>query len=276
MSQSVFQHLITWYMGLLAKCRLRQFKNWSIRRLIRKYGVDLSCVEEPDIEKYPDFNAFFTRALKPESRPVDPTLQAIVSAADGFISQIGQLQEGKIIQAKGIHYSVDRLLACDARHYRLEDGQFFNVYLSPSDYHRVHMPITGKLKTMTYVPGNLFSVNPSVVESIPDLFVRNERVIALFETSIGYVAIVLVGAMVVGKIETVWQKKITSFYTRKIKTWDYSDQNIVLNKGEEMGRFLLGSTVIAIFPGNKVTWNLAFQPGNSVKMGQSLGKMEID
>lgn len=276
MFQSVFQHLVTWYMGLLARCRFRPFKIWSIKRLIRKYGVDLSCVEEPDIEKYIHFNAFFTRALKPESRPIAEDPLAIASPADGFISQIGQIREGKMIQAKNIDYSVDRLLGCDARHYSLEQGRFVNIYLSPSDYHRVHMPITGQLKEMTYIPGNLFSVNPTYVATIPDLFARNERVIALFETEIGQMALVLVGAMVVGNIEMVWEKKITSFSTRKIKTWDYSGQNMVFNKGQEVGRFLLGSTVIVLFPDSKVTWHQGIQSGDAVKMGEALGKIKID
>lgn len=270
MFRRVFQHLYSWYMGLLAQWRFRPFKNWSIKRLIRVYGVDLSCVAEPDIEKYSNFNEFFTRALKPESRPIAENSAAIVSPADGFISQIGDFKTGKIIQAKTVYYSVDQLLGCNAKHYNLDIGCFVNIYLSPSDYHRVHIPMTGVLKKMTYIPGDLFSVSPGHVGSIPNLFVRNERVVTLFETEIGYMALVLVGAISVGKIEMVWEKKLGAW---DVKNWDYSHQNNVFTKGQEVGRFLIGSTVIALFPSNKVVWDSAFCAGDAVKMGQALGQV---
>ncbi len=261
-------------MGLLAQWRFRPFKNWAIKRLIRKHQVDLSCVEEPDVEKYPHFNAFFIRTLTPESRPIAGDPLAIASPADGFISQIGAFHAGKIIQAKSIDYSADQLLGCDARRYGLDTGHFVNVYLSPRDYHRVHLPFSGQLKSMTYIPGRLYSVNPAYVETIPGLFTQNERVVTFFETDFGYMAIILVGAMVVGKIQMAWETPNSAFFQRKVQTWDYQDQHLTLEKGQEIGYFLLGSTVIALFP-NQVQWDTTIKPGDAVKMGQAIGKIRV-
>ena len=266
------QHLLSRLVGWLAHSRVSWIKNTFIQWFIHRYSVDMRLAEEPNPRNYPHFNAFFTRALKSEMRPVDMTENTIVSPADGAISQIGWIESGRIFQAKQFYFNVQELLGNDpAGATMFQQGHFATIYLAPKDYHRVHMPMTGRLTQMIYIPGRLFSVNTQSAEQIPNLFARNERLVALFDTDMGQMAIVLVGAMIVASIETVWAGLIAPARSNRIQRWHYlGEQSIVLKKGEEMGRFQLGSTVILLLPSG-VSWHQDRQAQTSVCMGQSLG-----
>lgn len=224
---------------------------------------------------YVSFNDFFTRALNPEARPISLGLQDFVSPADATISQLGLIYQESIIQAKNHSYTTSELLGGDAAlasHFY--NGTFITLYLAPHNYHRVHMPLDGYLSRMIYIPGTLFSVNAETTAKIPNLFARNERVVCIFNTSIGKVAIILVGAMIVGSIETVWAGTIQST-TGTIQQWKFEQQPIFLRRGEEMGRFKLGSTVIVLLEKEVLTWKLGLDANDTVQMGQSLGKTNI-
>ncbi len=225
-------------------------------------------------DSYPSFNAFFTRALKADARPVAEGDKFIVSPADGAISQLGNIESGRIFQAKGQEYTVNELLAGDAELVeKYRDGTFVTVYLSPRDYHRVHMPVSGTLKSTTYVPGDLFSVNQTTVNRVPRLFARNERLVCLFDTELGQVASVMVGAMIVAGIETVWAGPVAP-HGKKIQASHFSNtQNPpTLDAGAEMGRFMLGSTVILLLQAGHIEWLPELQAGSSVRMGQALAR----
>ena len=229
---------------------------------------------EPDPTGYTSFNDFFTRALRPEVRPIALETDVIVSPADGIVSQIGNLRDERIMQAKGQDYSVLELLG--GSHQRstiFHNGKFCTIYLSPRDYHRVHMPEDGKLEEMIYVPGRLFSVSPPSLETIPRLFSRNERVAAIFQTGRGPMALVLVGAINVAAIETAWSGLVTPPPGTCIRSYQYrnSDHKVNLRRGREMGRFNMGSTVILLLPPDVVDWDPQLCPGTPVKMGQRLG-----
>lgn len=224
-------------------------------------------------EDFVCFNDFFTRELKENARPISEDTAEICSPADGAISQLGEIKEGRIFQAKGQDYSVFELLGGDAQLAdTFKNGQFATVYLSPKDYHRVHMPISGTLQRTVYVPGDLFSVNQTTAENVPRLFSRNERLIAIFDTEIGPLAMVMVGAMIVAGIETVFDAVVTP-PTSELSMTDYSDQNIRLNKGDEMGRFMLGSTVVLCFAKEVMEWLPGFDAGSPLLMGQGLGQV---
>jgi phosphatidylserine decarboxylase len=257
--------LLSRVIGYFTKCKQPWFKNILINWFIRRYKVDLSDVEQT---VFASFNEFFTRSLKPETRPMVQDEKAIACSIDGYISQIGIIEKDQIIQAKNYNYNLKNLISDDEKLF--VDGNFATLYLSPRDYHRVHMPITGKLQKMIYVPGKLFSVNPLTVQEIPHLYTKNERIVTIFETKIGTMAMVLVGAMLVASIVTVWAGTITPAKQKTIQTWDYIDQDIILKRGAEMGRFQFGSTVILLFPQNKLHWD-KFSVGDSIKMGQRLG-----
>ena len=232
---------------------------------------------DPDLQNYPTFNAFFTRSLKPDARPIATDNQAIASPADGRISAIGPVEDAQIFQAKGIDYSLLTLLGGDEdATARLRQGHFATIYLSPRDYHRLHMPLAGTLLKQTHVPGRLFSVGPHTVRALPNLFARNERVIAQFETDAGLMALVLVGAMNVAAIETVWHGLVTPPQRSNIGHTQYGvDSNPVsvrLAKGEEMGRFNMGSTIIVLLE-NTSNWLDGLQTGDAVRMGQLIGKV---
>lgn len=219
-------------------------------------------------QNYCDFNAFFTRLLKPQLRPLAKDL---ISPADGEISEIGKIHEGHIFQAKNHHFSLSTLFGGDNELASLfENGEYATFYLSPKDYHRVHMPISGQLKLMMHIPGKLFSVNQRTARTVPDLFAKNERVITLFETEKGKVAVILVGAMIVASIATQWAGIVTPPRKFGIQRWTYDD--IILEKGEEMGHFQLGSTVIVLFQANQVKWDASLKNGYIVKMGQKIGE----
>lgn len=274
------QHLIPqrWLserMYRLARVRWRPLKALVIRSFARLYRIDMGLALEPRLSAYPHFNAFFTRALKPEARPLDSHPRAVLCPVDGAISQIGPIDDGKLIQAKGHDYSVRELLGIEPDEtHPFDGGQFATIYLSPNDYHRIHMPLSGDLTQMLHVPGQLFSVNGTTARLVPGLFARNERVVCRFDTEAGTMGLVLVGAIFVGGIETVWAGEITPPHSGvDIQRWDYPDdcQHIRLAAGDEMGRFNLGSTVILLFPPNRVHWEPGLVSGQKVQLGQRLG-----
>ncbi|MBI3773971.1 MAG: phosphatidylserine decarboxylase, partial [Gammaproteobacteria bacterium] len=237
------QHFISRVTLWLTRCKTTWFKNAFIHWFIRQYHVDMSQALEPIPEKYPHFNAFFTRALRSGVRPLASGEHAIACPADGAVSQLGNIDDDHVFQAKGHHYSLTELLGGSAdRAAPFRNGRFATLYLSPRDYHRMHMPLSGTLREMVYVPGRLFAVNRATVKVIPRVFARNERVVAIFDTPIGQMGLVLVGAINVGCIETVWHGVVTPPALPDIKTWLYG--NVNLARGAEMGRFNMGSTVV--------------------------------
>ncbi|PVZ67807.1 phosphatidylserine decarboxylase [Pelagibaculum spongiae] len=252
-------------------------KNKIIHWFIKRYQVDLSQAEREDPESYESFNDFFTRSLKQGMRPLPEDAKQLVCPADGAISQLGNIENGRIFQAKGHDYSLADLLGgSEERAAPFQGGKFATIYLSPKDYHRVHMPIAGRLTQMVHVPGRLFSVNPLTARQVPNLFARNERVVAIFETEIGPVALVLVGAMIVAGIETVWSGLVTPPAGKEVQQWEYPEQvikPICLERGDEMGRFLLGSTVIMLLPEGSSEWAENLTSESVVRMGQSMGQI---
>lgn len=259
------------YAKFMAAVKIPVIKNRLIRNFIKDYGVNMSEAREESIEHYACFNDFFIRQLKPECRPVSDA--GIVSPVDGAISEIGSITAGKLLQAKGREYTVSELLACEeALSSQFNNGLFATIYLSPKDYHRVHMPIEATLKEMIYVPGKLFSVQPTTARVIPRLFARNERLVVFFDTPVGLMAMVLVGAMIVGAIGTNWHGDIRR--GRKIKRFAYHEANTVLQKAAEMGYFKLGSTVILLFANNqRMAWNKNVHAGDHVRLGEALAEI---
>lgn len=238
---------------------------------IKAFNVDMSQAKHPKIEDYESFNAFFTRELKDGARPIAQGEHTLACPADGCVSQSGRIQRGRVFQAKGQSFSLLELLGGDQASTDLfMEGQFATVYLSPRDYHRLHMPLDGTLKKMTYIPGRLFSVAGHTVRTVPRLFARNERVVCVFDTPAGPMALILVGAINVAAIETVWSGLVTPGRTKHIRTFDYSNVNIHLNKGDEMGRFNMGSTVI-VLTGQNVQWAEEFIAEHPVQMGEAIG-----
>ncbi len=271
------QHRLSRIAGWIASNQTGFFKNTFIQWFIKRYNVNMTEALIEDPTSFSCFNDFFTRELKPGSRPIASEFTDIVNPADGKISQLGDITQGRIFQAKGQDYTALELLGGDPELETLfSNGKFATVYLSPKDYHRVHMPIKGTLRQMTVIPGDLFSVNEATAREVPRLFSRNERAVTVFDTEAGPMAIVLVGAMIVAGIETVWagsvaplQPKITTtHYGSKTKT------DIVLEKGSEMGRFKLGSTAIILFAENKVCWNERYDTGTPTFMGECLGEIK--
>ena len=265
------QHSLSMLMHSLACSEWAWFKNSFICLIIKKYKVDLVDAKTADLRAYPNFNSFFTRQLSNGVRPIAEGDDIIISPVDGAISQLGQIKAGQIVQAKGQRYTVLELLAGDQLLAKqLEKSQFATIYLSPRDYHRVHMPLTGKLKSMCYIPGRLFSVSPRTSRTVPYLFTRNERVVTVFETKFGLMVLVLVGAIFVGSMETVWQGQITPDYGKKVERWIYQDEeSITIQKGEEMSRFNMGSTVVILMQQCKRFLG-EFKAGSIVYMGQSI------
>ena len=258
------QHLLSRFMFRFARIRAPWIKNSFTSWFVSKYKVNLNEAELQDIYEYKHFNDFFTRALKAGSRPLSES--KAVSPVDGIVSQIGSIKEALIVQAKGKKYSVEALLAENSKNNLYTS--FVTIYLSPKDYHRIHMPFDGSLKSMKYIPGNLFSVNKRTVENIDQVFARNERLICNFDTEYGEMALVMVGAIFVGSMETSWEGRVTPPYTKSVKTYDYDSRQIGLSKGEEIGRFNMGSTVILILPKGSPELNL--ETGQALKMGQSI------
>ncbi len=279
LSQHVLpHHFLSRLIGGFAECRMPWFKNALTAWFARRYDVDMRQAQVEDLTAYENFNAFFTRSLKPDARPLPEDPTAIVSPSDGEVSQIGQVEHGRIFQAKGHSYSLLELVGGDAqRAAPFMGGSFATIYLSPKDYHRVHMPIAGTLKEMVYVPGRIFSVNHLTAENVPELFARNERVVCIFDTERGPMAMILVGAMIVASIETVWAGMVTP-PKRMLKTTRYDEAArapIHLKKGEEMGRFKLGSTVIVLFGPDQVNWAQELGAFSTVNMGQQIGSPKV-
>jgi len=266
------QHGLSVLMHSLTRCQTVWFKNAFIRFITAKYKVNINEAAQTDLVNFNSFNAFFTRQLREGTRPLAEGDSVIASPVDGAISQIGAIEQGQIVQAKGREYSVVELLGGDdGLAKQFEQGQFTTIYLSPKDYHRIHMPLTGRLKQMTYIPGKLFSVNPRTARTVPSLFARNERVVTVFDTEQGPMVLVLVGAIFVGSMETVWSGQITPPYSKEIKQWSYEgDEAISLQKGQEMGRFNMGSTVVMLLPKQAVKFKDDLVAEVSVMMGQAM------
>jgi len=241
-----------------------------IRWFIRKYGVDMSEAAEPDPAAYATFNEFFTRALKPGARPIAQA--RVICPVDGAISQFGSIDRNQIFQAKGHHYTTTALVGGDETlAARFEGGLFATLYLSPRDYHRVHMPCDGTLVRMVHIPGDLFSVNPVTARGVPGLFARNERVVCMFESDSGPFVMVLVGATIVGSMATVWHGVVNSPRVGKPRAWSYGAGKVSLRQGDEMGRFLLGSTVVLLFPASFHVFHPAWVAGGAVRLGEPMG-----
>jgi len=251
--------------------RFAPWKDFLIRRIVRAYDVDLDEAANPDPASYPHFNAFFTRALRAGARPLAPEPDAILCPADGRISRAGEIVEGRILQAKGRDYTAAELLADEHAARAHAGGAFATIYLSPRDYHRVHMPLAGTLVETVHVPGRLFSVAPFAVDAIPRLFARNERLVCRFEGETGAFAVVMVGAMLVSGVETVWSGVEIPPYARRILRRDWRGKGIHLARGEEMARFNMGSTVIVLLPPGGGSFASDLQPGQPVRMGQGIG-----
>ena len=264
------KHALTVLAGKFASWHGGSVTHAAIRRFVAYYGVDISEAENPDMESYASFNDFFTRALKPDARPLADA--DFVSPVDGAISQFGAIERDQIFQAKGHHYTTTALLGGDERLARLfADGLFATIYLSPRDYHRIHMPVTGLLTQMIHIPGTLFSVNPTTARGVPGLFARNERVVCIFESERGPFALVLVGATIVGSMATVWHGIVNPPRSGEVREWRYDDTALTFEKGVEMGRFLLGSTVVMLFPKGAFAFNPEWAPGKPVKLGTPAG-----
>lgn len=271
------QHALSRLMYFLTRATWAPWKNWQMRWFIDTYKVNMNEAVQSDYTRFSCFNEFFTRALKPEARPIAAAADALISPVDGHVSQIGHIVDGQLYQAKGATFSLETLLGGDPnRATAFDGGSFATVYLSPRDYHRIHMPMDGRLRQMIYVPGKLFSVSPRTTRAVPGLFARNERVVALFETAHGPLAVVLVGAVFVASMETTWAGVITPRERRGIEIWDYTSPHnpeVFLRKGDELGRFNMGSTVILALPKSTVEWHQELDAESPVQMGQQIGKL---
>lgn len=247
-----------------------------IRWFVRKYGVDMSEAENPDLASYQSFNDFFTRPLKAGARPL--AAADFTCPVDGAISQLGAIDDHHILQAKGHRFTTAELVGGDAElAAQFRHGSFANLYLSPKDYHRLHMPCDGRLLRMIYVPGTLFSVNPVTARGVPKLFARNERVVCVFQSpEHGTFVMVLVGATIVGSMATVWHGVVNPKRTGVVSEWDYADRDILLRQGEEMGRFLLGSTVVMLFRKDAILFNPDWEPERPVRLGEMMGTRKQD
>ena len=267
---------LTAFAGNVASARAGKLTTSLIRWFVKRYGVNMAEAQNPDIASYASFNEFFTRPLRVDARPL--AAADFICPVDGAISQFGAIERDQIFQAKGHHYSTTALVGGDATlAAQFQNGRFATLYLSPRDYHRIHMPCDGRLTRMIYVPGELFSVNPTTARGVPGLFARNERVVCVFESPAGPFVLTLVGATIVGSMATVWHGVINPPRTGLMREWRYDKQlsderSIVLKKGDEMGRFLLGSTVVMLFPENMLTFNADWSPQRAVRMGEKMGE----
>lgn len=264
------KYLLTAFAGLVANdvggARTTRLINW----FVNKYQVNMAEAANSDTASYASFNEFFTRALRAGVRPL--TTSAYACPVDGAISEFGEIKDDQIFQAKGHYFSTTALVGGDAElAAKYKNGQFANIYLSPRDYHRIHMPCDGHLKRMIYVPGELFSVNPTTARGVPGLFARNERVVCVFDSPAGEFVLVLVGATIVGSMQTAWHGIVNPPRGKQVREWTYEGQDIQLKKGEEMGRFLLGSTVVMLFTKDSMRFNPQWQPAGAVRLGEEMG-----
>lgn len=263
------KHLLTLLAGKLAEAKMGKFTTFLIENFIKKFKIDMSEAKHSDPAYFDTFNNFFTRELKEGLRPIVEGDENLATPVDGCVSQQGDIKEGRIFQAKGHDFGLRELLGGrDDVAAPFDDGIFSTVYLAPKDYHRIHMPMTGKLEQMIFIPGDVFSVNPLTAENVPNLFARNERAVAIFSTAVGPMAMVLVGATIVGSIETVWAGTLKPLKNKEVQYWDYKDQEIVLEKGAEMGRFKLGSTIVALFPKDTIEFSEDLAPLSVTRLGE--------
>lgn len=262
---------LTTLAGKFASARLGGLTTSVIRWFVGRYNVNMAEAANPDIASYASFNDFFTRALKPGARPL---AQAdLICPVDGAISQFGPIAKDQVFQAKGHTYSTTALVGGDAAAAaRFDNGHFATLYLSPRDYHRIHMPCAGELTRMVHVPGDLFSVNPTTARGVPGLFARNERVVCFFESAHGPFVLVLVGATIVGSMATVWHGQVNPPRTGVLRQWDYAKGQVSLQQGEEMGRFLLGSTVVMLFPQGPLQFNPQWSPTRPIQLGEAMAQ----
>jgi phosphatidylserine decarboxylase len=263
------QHELSRLIRAATRVRAAWFKNWTIRGFLKLYHVDMTEAAQSDPYGYGSFNEFFTRALKDGARPIAPGAHDIASPVDGCVSEAGSIDRNLLLQAKGRRYRLTELLAAQPWASHFEGGSFATIYLAPFNYHRVHMPLRGELRETVYVPGRLFSVNAVTARHVPELFARNERVLTLFDTACGRFALVLVGALNVGSMATVWSGDITPA-SRRVVT-KITSRPTTLEKGAELGRFNMGSTVILLFEPNRARWHSQVRAGSVVRLGQSLG-----
>ena len=262
---------LTLLAGKIAGAKGGHWTTSLIRWFVGRYQVNMAEAANPDIASYASFNEFFTRPLRADARPLDAA--NLICPVDGAISQFGAIEHDQIFQAKGHQYSTTALVGGDQElAMQFENGSFATMYLSPKDYHRIHMPCDGRLTRMIYVPGELFSVNPTTARGVPGVFARNERVVCVFDSVAGAFILTLVGATIVGSMATVWHGVVNPPRTDKIREWRYDDQDISLKKGEEMGRFLLGSTVVMLFPQNTLRFNADWSPTGAIKMGEKMSE----
>jgi phosphatidylserine decarboxylase len=268
---AVPKKLLTILAGKLASARAGSWTHAAIARFVARYGVNMAEAANPDITSYASFNDFFTRPLREGARPL---AQAdFVCPVDGAISQFGTIENDQIFQAKGHNYSTHALVGGDTQlATRFQDGHFATLYLNPKDYHRIHMPCASRLRRMIYVPGDLFSVNPITAQGVPGLFARNERVVCVFESAHGPFVLVLVGATIVGSMATVWHGVVNPPRPRDVTEWAYDDPIIELAQGAEMGRFLLGSTVVMLWPKNTLRFDAAWAPHRAIRMGEAMAQ----
>ncbi len=273
----LFQYLLpkqalTAFAGVVANASCGHITTRLITWFVGRYGVNMAEAENADVASYATFNEFFTRPLKANARPLADA--PYLCPVDGAISQFGAIDREQIFQAKKHHFTTAALVGGDADlAKRFENGSFATLYLSPKDYHRIHMPCDGRLTRMIYVPGALFSVNPTTARGVPGLFARNERIVCVFESAHGPFVMVLVGATIVGSMATVWHGVVNPPRRPNVHEWSYADQEIVLNKGAEMGRFMLGSTVVMLFPKSTLTFNANWGPSVAIRMGESMGQV---
>jgi len=264
------KQLLTVLAGKFANARLGGLTTAVIRRFVARYKVNMQEAANPDIASYASFNEFFTRPLRGDARPLADA--DFICPVDGAISQFGAIERDNIFQAKGHSYTTTALVGGDAElAAQFADGSFATLYLSPRDYHRIHMPCAGRLRRMIYVPGALFSVNPATARGVPGLFARNERVVCVFDGEFGEFVLTLVGATIVGSMATVWHGVVNPPRSSTVREWRYDDKEITLDKGEEMGRFLLGSTVVMLFPHNNLSFNPEWSPARAICLGEAMG-----
>lgn len=268
-------HFLSSLMFKVTRIKVSWFKNFFIGKFITIYNVDMSQAQNENFTSYESFNAFFTRPLKPTARPLAEGANTILSPVDGTVSEVGRIQNDQVFQAKGKNFSLEKLVGGSperAQFYR--NGYFATLYLSPRDYHRIHMPISGRIREMVHVPGRLFSVSPSTARSVNGLFARNERVVAGFSTDAGPMAMIMVGAIFVSSMETVWAGTITPPRGNNLRQWSYDTQKpIHLDRADEMGRFNMGSTVILLFSENSIQWNDDLKCGKKIQFGEKLGEI---
>lgn len=262
------KHFLSRVIAKLAESKNRMLKNFLIKQAIKTFDINMNEAISDELDSYQCFNDFFTRALKAEARPLDMGEKVVISPADGVISQVGKIRKNKILQAKNVDYSLARLVGNSDQAKKYENGTFATIYLSPKDYHRVHIPAQGHLLTTRYIPGELFSVNQQTAEMVPNLFARNERLVCEFKSQqLGHFSVIFVGAMLVAGIETVWGG-MEQPGPGAVRENDYSEQNIHFSKGDEIGRFKFGSTVILLFPQNSITLNKNIKATKPINMAQ--------